>query len=57
MYAVLYSDGSEKWIKIYEHLHEAHQAATNAVCGCGFTATVFDYDLAAYEFIEMYDIG
>ena len=57
MFAVLYSDKSEKWIRIYDHLWEAHQAATNAVCGCGFTATVFDYDQEIHEFIEMYDVG
>ena len=56
MYAVLYSDETESWIKIYNHLHEAHTAARNAVCGCGFKAKVFEFDMTSSEFVEMYDV-
>ena len=56
MYAVLYSDESESWIKLYNSLSEADTAAMNMKYGCGFHATVFGPTWPEGEFLKLYTV-
>ena len=56
MFAVMYETNDGKMLKIYDSLENAQYAAQNAVCGLGWTATVFDYDKENNAYIEFYTV-
>ena len=51
------TDDNYNFFKIFKTLDEAHDYATNAVCGMGLKATVYDYDIESDEYIEFFNVG
>lgn len=60
MFGVLIiDDGKDCYnsFKVFDNLTKAQDYATNAVCGTGLKATIYDYDVESEMFIEFYDVG
>ena len=55
-FAVLFETEDGKVFKAYKTMEEARAAATNAACGMGWEATVFDYDMASDSYVEFFTI-
>ena len=57
VHGVYNNEDNYNFFKIFKTLDEARDFATNAVCGMGLHATVYDYDKELDEYIEFFDVG